>query len=259
MPDQSEKLHYEHPLSERIRTFLRVEFLAAQGRFGLEGDSEWHSRIAVTTLAETLDLFGRGDLKTELIKELERLTTTFNALRENPGVDDRSLSYYVSQCEGYIERLKTAQGQLGARLKQDELLNSVIQRSGIPGGTCVFDLPAYHRWLSQPVADRRQDLEQWFDEVRLVQEASELVIGLIRDSARPSSETAREGVYQRSLEKGTPYQMVRVALPRELRYFPEISGSRLFVTVRFMEQASTAERPVRTEDDVPFELYCCVL
>lgn len=259
MPDQSEKLYYEHPLSERIRTFLRVEFLAAQGRFGLEGDSEWHSRLAVTTLAETLDLFGRGDLKTELIKELERLTSTFNALREKPGVDGERLSYYVTQCEEHIERLKSAQGQLGARLKQDELLNSVIQRSGIPGGTCVFDLPAYHRWLCQPASTRRRDLDQWFDEIRLVQEASELIVELIRGSARPTRELAREGVYQRSLEKGTPYKMLRVALPPEEPYFPEISGSRLFVTVRFMEQPSTEERPVRTDADVPFDLYCCML
>ena len=76
---------YEQPLNERVRTFLRLEFLFNEFFSRLEGPSEWDSRNALTSLLDILNIFNRTDLKTEVMKELERQMTTLGALEHAPG------------------------------------------------------------------------------------------------------------------------------------------------------------------------------
>ncbi len=252
-------LRFEQPLNERIRTLMRLEFLFEQSRFAIAGDEEWHSRLAIATLADVLEVLARGDLKSELIKELERVTGTLQQLKDNPSVDADRLQYIVDQCDSLLERLRLHNGPLGGPLRQDEFLASIMQRSGIAGGTCAFDLPGYHRWLRRPPELRRQALEDWFSVLDTVRQSSQLILQLIRDSAVPRNQTARDGIYQRNLEKGNTYQLICVELPPDSPHFAEISGSKHFITVRFMEQAPNGDRPSQTPRDVDFLLRCCGL
>lgn len=250
---------YEQPLNERMRVLMRLEHLFQQASFAVDGDSTWHSRLALTTLIEVLDILSRGDVKSELMKELDRVGQTLHRLEEKPGVDADRLHHVVGQCEHLLDRLRQHKGQLGASLRQDEMLSALIQRTGIAGGTCAFDLPGYHHWLQRPAAERRQALEGWFGVLRSVRDASELVLQLIRDSAVAREQVARDGVYQRNLDRNTPYQIVRVELPAGSPCFAEISGSKHFVTIRFLEQRNTADRAAPIGTDVEFRLRCCTL
>ena len=65
-------LIYEYPLNERIRVLLRLETLFQQLQHDLEGSSRWDSRAALLTFIELLGFIGRGELRAELLKELER-------------------------------------------------------------------------------------------------------------------------------------------------------------------------------------------
>ncbi|WP_290649442.1 cell division protein ZapD [Aquisalimonas sp.] len=255
----NESVIFEQPLNERVRTLMRLEHLFAQARFAVEGETPWHSRLAITTLGELLDIFSRGDLKTELIKELDRVTKMLRQLEERTGVDTDRLHYVLERCQRLTERLGGHTGQLGAVLRQDELLASILQRTGISGGTCAFDLPRYHLWLSRPANARQGDLEAWYGSIDSVRDATETVLELLRDSAIPRECVARNGIYQRNLDKSMPYQLVRVDLPVDSRRFPETSGTRMFVTIRFMEQGETLDRPHQAHEDVPFLLQLCAL
>ena len=68
----SSSIIYEHPLSERMRFFMRLEHLFRQAAYTLRGYSVWDSRSTLMSLTAILDILSRGDLKTELLKELER-------------------------------------------------------------------------------------------------------------------------------------------------------------------------------------------
>lgn len=250
---------YEQPLNERTRTLLRLEFLFEQGEFGLSGDSVWHTRIGVQTLSDLLELGSRGDLRSELTKELDRFDNVLTTLQQNPGVDQEQLQGLLDQTRGLSDELKRAPGLIGGRLKQDELLNAVLQRTGIAGGTCAFDLPSYHRWLNQPAELRQEQLQRWLDEFTTVRAASAFILQLYRQSARPRAGYAEGGRYQTNLERGLPYQMIQVRLPADSPYFPEISGSKHFFNIRFMEQSADGTRPVPSADDVEFRLLCCVI
>lgn len=252
------KITYEQPLSERVRTFLRLEFLFQQAHAYLAGNSVWDSRAALASTLEILSIFNRADLKTEAMKELERQISVLERLERNPGVDHLRLNALLSEMDTLIDQLHAAKGQVGQELRQNEFLNGIRQRSSIPGGTCDFDLPGYHFWLEQPAELRCKQLDQWLRTFGVIEQSIKLVLRLIRDSAQPGREIAEAGFFQKSLEPIPPCHLVRVTVPPGVPYFAEISGGKHRFTVRFME-LRMEERAVQAAEDVEFELACCVI
>lgn len=250
---------FEQPLNERIRTLMRLEFLFEQAAFGLEGESEWHSRITVQTLLDILALLGRGDLRSELIKELERLSGTLEGWQERPEVDDARLGQYLRECRTLMDELRASGFNPAAELKADEFLTSIMQRSGIVGGTCGFDLPGYYHWLHRPAEERRRQLQIWLGKLDALRRSSDMILSLLRNSAAPRRLTAEGGAYQRTLDRNTPFQLIRVEPESADDVFAEISANRHFCTVRFLRQESGSERPQQIDRDIDFKLYCCVI
>lgn len=253
---------YEHPLNERIRTLLRLEHLFKQAQHFQEGASSWDSRIMIASMFDILDLFSRADLKTEIIKEADRATASLDALMENPAVDSKRLATILKALQHISNNLHQISGQLGQRLRGDKLLTSVRQRSTIPGGTCDFDLPGYHQWLEQPAELRQSKQLRWLRELEPIQQAVELLLKLNRNSAEPQQMIAEGGQYQQQLESSYPYQMIRIFLPYQSTYYPEVSGSKHMFTVRFIhsnvEGDEEAQEKVMRED-LPFQLALCLL
>lgn len=250
---------YEQPLSERIRAFLRLEYLFQRANHELSGDDLWSSRTTLEALMDVMALMGRSDVKKEIIKELERYATTFGALSRNPNVDKESLEEVLSQVQHFLGGLKVRESAPGHELKHHEFLSSVRQRSSIPAGTCDFNLPNLHFWLRHPLELRRRDLKRWLATYDVVRDGIALCLQLVRESHPGSGEVAEGGFYQQSLDAASPCQMIRVALEPNMPAFPEISAGRHRFTVRFMRLDNTDERPVQTEKDIEFRLSCCVL
>ncbi|HEY7841080.1 MAG TPA: cell division protein ZapD [Gammaproteobacteria bacterium] len=252
-------IKYEQPLNERVRTFLRIEHLFDLGAHFLDGSDQWESRLRIAALLDVVELMGRSDIRNELIKELERHGVVLGALEGSPAVDQQRLHSILRDINQYLRELRDAGSQVGQILRKDELMQSIKQRNAIPGGTCSFDLPNYHFWLNRPADERRAQLEAWQQDLVLVRKALKLALHLIRSSATPSREVAERGFFQKPIEQGTACQLVRVLLPAESRLYPEISAGRHRFTVRFMEQLRTSDRPTQAENDVEFELHCCIL
>ena len=78
---------YEQPLSERIRTFLRLEHLFAKAENALANIDPWSSRATLEAIIDIMTVISRADLKKEMIKELERNATTLQGLSRNRNVD----------------------------------------------------------------------------------------------------------------------------------------------------------------------------
>jgi cell division protein ZapD len=254
-----ESVTYEQPLNERIRALLRLEYLFDGVEHRINGADEWDSRTALTGLIEVTDLLSRFDLKAELNKELERHAGILQGLQQNPGVDPARLQDTQEQINELLVTMRSNSCQPAQILRKDELIYAIKQRLPIPGGTCNFDLPAYHHWLTRPVAARVEQLHYWFNDLRIIKDAVELVLRLIRDSARPQTVIAVAGFYQQPVDSNTVCQLVRVMVRGSLQAFPEISGGRHRFTIRFLEQPSSANRPAQTDMDVQFELQCCNL
>jgi len=250
---------YEQPLNERVRSFLRLEHLFGIADHHCPQDSQWDSRIAISCLLEILDLITRSDIKSDLIKELERHTATLDIFKSNPNVDHQRLNDILSNINIYLSTLLDSDFQPGQTLKQDELTISIKQRISIPGGTCNFDLPAFHHWLHKSARSRHDDLKKWKQDLSVIQESLAIALLMLRNSTTPVLEKAESGFYQQPIESKLSCQLIRVLLPEDCNYFPEISGGKHRFTIRFMEQTSTSSRPVQTKNAVEFELHCCIL
>ena len=253
------KILYEQPLNERVRTFLRLEYLFKQAAHHLEVDSEWDSRATLTCILEILAIFGNTNLKSEVLKELERHSTNLRRLERNPGVDYSQLSSLLGNIEVHMDKMHRIDGQIARELKNSEFLASIRQRSAIPGGTCDFDLPAFHYWLQQPVRERTRDLALWLGNFDAIGQAIQLILSLTRNSTPLQPTLGAGGIYQRTLDPNLPCQMVRIALPQGRLYFAELSGGRHRFTARFLEFSTADVRARQTAQDVEFELACCVI
>jgi cell division protein ZapD len=255
----TQKLVFEHPLNERVRTFLRLEHLFEKVAFFAPQETAWAARAAVEGLLDIGALTSRADIKTELLKELDRHSATLKRIRRQPGVDQQTLDQILDELQRAASGLRDLAGQIGQRVREDEFLKSVTQRSSIPGGTCSFDLPQYHHWLTQEPEVRRGDVDTWMEDLIPVRGAIDLVLSLARTSATPRPVRAEDGFFQEALDAQAPAQLVRVTLDGRDSLYPEISGHKNRFSIRFMQmQPSEWQRPVQFREDLDFTLTCCV-
>ena len=230
-------LTFEHPLNERVRTFLRFEHLLGKVTHFLDKEDAWMSRAAVEGILDILAITTRADIKTELLKELDRNSGTLNRIRRQPGVNLATLDKILDDLRKATSDLHSLSGQVGQSLRQNEFLKSIAKRSSIPGGTCSFDLPQYHYWLRQPVQLREQQLREWMQDFQPVSNALALVLSLARTSSASREVTASGGFYQEALSTDAPAQLVRVGMNGNAHLFPEISGHKNRFSIRFMDTA----------------------
>lgn len=240
-----------------MRTFMRLEFLYQQLLYNSDTDSDWATRAAISGLLEIMAILMRGDVRSEVHKELDRQIETLQQYQSQPGVDTGRLGVLLSNLVSSRELVDTAGTQYLQPLKDCEFLSSIKHRSSIPGGTCEFDLPEYSHWLRQSFVRRQQDMEGWLQQIRPVCDAVVELLWLIRESAQASDKVAINGMYQHRMQKDATCRLLRVTLPETSTLYPEISGSQQRFTVRFLEWSTIESRAVQTGHDVEFRISIC--
>ena len=247
---------YEYPFHEGIRTMLRLEHLFDRLDVLAAREAAVDHHFALATIFEVMDVASRADLKSDLLKELERHRGQLQAFRGHPGVSETQLDSVTTQIDHAFADLNQLQGKAGQVLAGNEWLMSIRSRISIPGGTCSFDLPAYHAWQQWPPAQRRADLAGWMEALAPLARALRLLLALLRDSAHTQRMLAVGGQYQQSLAQGRSHQLLRVHLADDAGVVPEITGHRLLVSIRFMRP--DAEGRLRAcGNDVTFDLTLC--
>jgi cell division protein ZapD len=247
---------YEYPFNESIRTMLRLEQLFDRLGQLMPREEAVDHHFALATIFEIIDVASRADLKSDLLKDLERQRALLNGYRGNPSISEAALDEVMRRIDHAFQRLNQLPGKAGQALTNNEWLMSVRSRISIPGGTCEFDLPAYHAWQKLPPARRQADLQRWVGTLMPLAEALRVLLGLLRESGVPHKVMATGGQYQQSLPAGRSYQLLRVRLDPSVGLVPEISGHRLMVSIRFMRQDEDGRLRPSTEEP-GFELTLC--
>jgi cell division protein ZapD len=247
---------YEYPFNESIRTMLRLEHLFDRLGQLIARDTAVDHHYALATIFEIMDVGSRADLKSDLLKELEKHKQQLVGYRGNPSISEAVLDDVIGRIDGAFARLNNVSGKAGVALASNEWLMSIRSRISIPGGTCEFDLPAYYAWQKIEPARRRNDLLNWVGSLMPLAEALQVLLGLLRDSGAPHKVAAVGGQYSQSLPAGRVYQLMRVRLDQSLQLVPEISGHRLMVLIRLMRQEQDG-RLKPTTGDTTFELTLC--
>lgn len=249
-------VRYEYPFNEGIRTMLRLEHLFDRLGQLIARDTPLDHHFALVTMFEIIDVASRADLKSDLLKELERHRAQLQSYRGNPAISEAALDDITARLDHAFSGLNALPGKAGHQLSGNEWLMSIRSRISIPGGTCEFDLPAYYAWQQHPPARRRADLLGWIATLTPLAEALSMLLGLLRESGAPQKVVASNGQYQQSLPAGKVYHLLRVRMPDASDLVPEISGHRLMVSIRLMKADSEGRlRPAN--EDASFELSLC--
>ncbi|HEU4620469.1 MAG TPA: cell division protein ZapD, partial [Gammaproteobacteria bacterium] len=213
-PDSAEDgyIRFEQPLTERMRTFLRIEFLFAQALFHAKDPTDHGTRAAVASLLEIVTIVGRGDIRSDVLKELERHAEMLGRYRRKSGVDTRRLDSLIQTLGALKTQLAEAGAQFMNPLKECEFLSTIKHRSAIPGGTCMFDVPDYGYWLHLPHKEREKTLDEWIAKLRPICDAVNELLWLTRETSRPTEIVAEGGLYQHTLPRTEQFNLVRILL-----------------------------------------------
>lgn len=252
-----EPLMFEQPLSERMRAYLRIDFLYNQAIFHSHSRSQWGSRAAISSLLDILAIITRADTRADVLKELERQIGVMSEFQRREGVDVDRLQGLVANLQRLRAELLGAGSTYLQPMRDSPFLVAVRHRSTIPGGTCDFDLPDFCYWLNQPAEVREMTLNAWLGMLRPLCDSISELLWLTRQSGKSRKETASNGVFHITFERSSPVQLLRVRIDPALGYYPEISGSHYRASVRFVSWQGANERARQVEGDVPFEIICC--
>ncbi|HEX5805978.1 MAG TPA: cell division protein ZapD [Macromonas sp.] len=248
---------YEYPFNERIRTYLRLEHLFLRLVELIPRTHPLDHHYAIQTLFEIMDVGARSDLKSEILKDLERHRQVYNSYRGNPAISEAALDQFISQLDSCYSALIDDAGKTGHALTENEWLMAIRSRISIPGGTCEFDLPAYHDWLHRPAEERQSDLAQWAHQLASLSAPVHLLMRLLRDNGAPQMVVAQGGQFQQNLPQGRTFQLLRLRLDPSLNLIPEISGNRLLFSVRLQRRGEDGKLHLSAAQDTELEVTLC--
>lgn len=241
---------FEHPLNEKMRTWLRIEFILRQMHATSAVNSHASALHFFHNTSDLLDVLERGEIRTDMLKELDRQHRKLLAWNDVPGVDRAQIDKLGLQLKEYGACLMSAP-RLGQELREDRLIALVRQRLSIPGGCCSFDLPTLHIWLHISQQQRDIQIAGWLATLQPLQQALELILSIIRNSAPLRKQTSLNGFYQGNSEEG---ELLRLSLSLTDEVYPQISGHKSRFAIRFMpldtEHGTVPER-------LDFEMACC--
>lgn len=253
--DSSGFLLYEFPCNEKVRMFLRLESLFERFDWFCEQASPIASHAAINALFDLVDASARSDLRNELLRELERDRSTLALLRGNPEVNQPALEDSLGECAQTMKDINRVIGRSGQAIRDNEWLQLVRTRQSIPGGTCVFDMPMLHYWLSQPAAFRQSELRSWGASLEPLKHAVAFVLRHLRSSTQESWCTAAGGMYQLPMS-GRSYALARIWLPEAETIIPEVSANKYMLWIRF-SRPDERRRLHAVQERVSFRLGLC--
>lgn len=245
---------YEHPLNERIRSYLKLEQFFAQAYSCLNTNLaiKTSHQVFFSALFSIVDTLERNDVRGDLIKDLEKLEQNLVVWSQAPDIDTSALEVNLTETVKLVSHLRTPH-PTWLKLKEDKLLASLKQRFAIQGGSSSFDLPQLHFWLHQDEKQVKQDMNQWLNLLSDVSASLALVLKFIRQRAEFEHVEVDSGFYQ---DNGEGLLLLRIKLDKEATYYPSISGNKFRYSIRFMLPCQHTGRRYANQTTV-FQLARC--
>mgnify|MGYP003624452595 CR=1 FL=1 len=240
---------FEYPLNEKIRSYLRFEFLFSQLTKTQRFENESDATVFFKALFELLELSDRCDIRHDLVKDLRELTVQMKGWLKHKDVDLKAVSELSCEIESLIEAVLAMPKQL-RYFKTNRFLTSIKQRFSIPSGCCNFDLPQYHFWLSEGTQKQSKDAEVWLSHFAVLQKALSLFLKIKRSQGVTSKQTAVNGFYQGAVEHCC---FVSIELDTSFSVYPMISGHKDRYSIRFM----STDIENHLSENIKFNQICC--
>lgn len=244
-------IRFEHPLSERVRHFLRIAHLFERFQLESQKTSVWAHHFALFTLFEIMECAARAELKLDILQELERQKQFLQKKNDTP--ERQALNEQLHQA---AEGLQSIHQKFGQHLRENEWLMAIKQRMLVAGGVTPFDLPSYYCWQQQDSETRQADLQKWSHTLLPTHYAITVLLNILREQAWTVSCCADKGSYQHtSLIQNI--HMLGIEVEKDSLIVPEVSANKYLTHIRFLEASKEKTRGKQVEYDVPFKMIMC--
>ena len=251
-----EKGIYELPLNERLRTFMRIEFLYSRLKYFVSNlNDNWQTRTVIHTLLEIYSILSRTDVRREVLADLDRYIMQMERFQSAPDADNNMVNDVLEDLDLIKNQVMEVGTDYLLKLREDEFIASLLHRHTLPGGKAEFDMPKYKFFLESDKKNVAVQINSWIDIIRPICEGIDKLMWIIRESNEPISTVAVGGQYNHQIESRTQISLVRI-ITNDTNVYPEISGGRHLIAVRFFNQNKDGEY-LQFEDNVEFKISLC--
>lgn len=250
---------YEQPLNERMRLFMRLEAMFTQMKNFHHADEYYSIQLFLDALFDVLDFLHRYEIRSEIIKELQRYRTAIERGTLPLESQQESAAALMARIDESLHEAHEINFNTISALRENELLNTLRQRNFNQSGNCLFEVPAYQFWLIKQSNRDNPFLVQCYEMFHPIIRAIVLILRMVRHSDQMETVCAEGGMYLRSLNSQMRNQMIRIHMAAQDPVFPRISGDKHRFAVRFMSQDSPEERAAQSKMSLCFGLQVCAL
>ena len=244
---------YEEPVQEKIRKFIKIEFLLNKIYYFKSKDNKSENYIALLALCELYEILSRSDIKSELIREIETQNSYFQTIKEMPQADSNKLNSVLEKQNLLLKLIYNIESNYLDYLEHDILFKTILKN-------CFTQLqPAsIEFWLSRDILIRETQMDLWLEPLVFIKRSIDFILEVIRKSGRFEDRMAEKGFFIEKLDPKKNILLIRVTLTSDLYYYPQISVGKQRLTIMFMTK-DDKNNLVPHQEDLSFILTTCSL
>lgn len=250
---EESKIVFEFPLSERFRTFLRIENIYHRWRYYLASDCKDDHHTALLTLLDLYDFTFRNDIKGDLLSELGRYKQSLSQYYGSPEISEEKLTQTILQMIDAQKQIEQSP-KFGSNLVENEWLFNVKSRLVVPSGVCSFDMGFYYQWLQDESAQRRSDMERWAMPFAPLFDAVVFLLSIARNMALNKECVTLNKVFQQPLF-GRKFDILQIEIENAKSCLPDISANKHVIWLRFAPPALQARPAAVIREPIPNEVH----
>ena len=244
---------YEEPVQEKIRKFIKIEFLLNKIYYFKSKDNKSENYIALLALCELYEILLRSDIKSELIREIETQNTYLQKIKEIPQADGSKLNSVLEKQNQLLKLIYAIEINYLDHLEHDIFFKTVLKNCFTQLQPASVDF-----WLSRDILNRETQIDRWLEPLMFIKRSIDFILEVIRKSGKFEDRMAEKGFFIEKLDPKKNILLIRVTLTSDLYYYPQISVGKQRLTIMFMTK-DDKNNLVPHQEDLNFILTTCSL
>jgi len=244
---------YEEPVQEKVRKFIKIEFLFNKLFYFKHKENKNDNYIALLALCELYGILSRSDIKSELIREIENQNNYFKKIKEIPEANSEKLSSVLEKQKVLLQLIHGVESNYLEYLDNDILFKTIAKNSINP-----LQPTSVEFWLSRDIVLRENQINLWTEPLLFIKKSVDFILEVIRKSGRFEDKLAEKGFFIEKLDPKKNILLIRITLTSDLYYYPQISVGKQRLNIMFMSK-DDKNNLISHKEDVAFILTTCVL
>ena len=244
---------YEEPVQEKIRKFIKIEFLLNKIYYFKSKDNKSENYVALLALCELYEILLRSDIKSELIREIETQNAYLQKIKEIPQADGSKLNSVLEKQNQLLKLIYSIEINYLDHLEHDIFFKTLLKNCFTQLQPASVDF-----WLSRDILNRETQIDRWLEPLMFIKRSIDFILEVIRKSGRFEDRMAEKGFFIEKLDPKKNILLIRVTLTSDLYYYPQISVGKQRLTIMFMTK-DDKNNLVPHQEDLNFILTTCAL